>query len=253
MELIGIFRVLLSHHRLIVLGLAVAALAGMIADKRGGAERSSGIAVERVLIGPPDAPAGSADPVAAEGLLMRTKVLADLMSIDRFRMRIASSAGIRPDHLVVKGPATLRPWVQMPLPLRASEAAAAAGVPYVLTVEAADLHPILTLTGEAPDAAKATDIVAAGAANLREVITQSSTGDPGLAVQSLGPARAHTIFRSPSHIVAVAAAVGVLTMWCAGIVLVAGVARERRRQARARQRAESSRGALVSLSWLLTR
>jgi hypothetical protein len=219
---------LARHRRFVALGLVVAVLAGLAADRRVAEPAASGVAVQRVLIGPSDAQAVNRDAVPIEVTLTRTKLLADLLSADASRTSIAATAGIPPARLAVKGPATMSPWVQVPLAVRATEVAAAASVPYVLTAEAADLNPIMTLTAGAPAAAVAADIVAAASSKLRALLAQGATVGPSLAVQPLGPIASRIVVQRPSHAVAVAVPLVVLVLWCAGIVIVAGITRRRR-------------------------
>ena len=228
MELVGIMRLLLAHRKLLVVGVVLAVLVSVAANRRVGPTTSSGTAVERVLIGPADAVATNRATMPTETLVMRTKLLADLMSADRVRERITADAHIRPGQLAVKGPATMLPLEQVPLAVRATQAAAATGKPYVLTVEAADLTPIMTLTAGAPTAAQASDVVATATANLRRLVAEGASARGGIAVEPLGPVLARTVVQQPSRVKAMAASIVLLILWCSGIVIVAGIRRRPR-------------------------
>ena len=229
MELVAIARVLRAHRLAVLLGVLLALGTAFMVERRVGEATSSGLAVERLLLGPPNAPVINRDVVDGESTMIRAKLLADVLSADSVREAIASRAGIAPDQFVVKGPATAMPWVQMPLDVRATQAAAAPGVPYVLTVEAADLNPIMTLTGGAPEEAEAARLVAAASDELAHMIAQPGNSASRLAAQSLGPIRSRTVHQVPSRILVVGAPLVVLVLWCSAVVLVGGLARRRRR------------------------
>lgn len=241
MELVGILHVLLAHRRLIALGAVLAALVAVVVDSRVESRSSSGVAIQRVLIGPPDAPAVNTDVQApTDALITRTKLLADLLSSDAVRTTIARGARIPPEQLVVKGPATLPPWVPAPLAVRASQVAAVARTPYVLTVEAADANPIMTLTAGAPGPRAAADLVSSATATVEDLLARNAHDPQALAVQPLGRAVAGAVVKRPSHLVTAAVPMVFLVLWCGGIVLVAGFAAQARR--RRAQAVASSRG-----------
>ena len=60
------------------------------------------------------------------------------------------------------------------------------------------------------------------------MIAEGSNDSRRLAVQSLGPIVTKTVVQHPSHALAFAAPLALLLFWCSGIVIVAGILRQRR-------------------------
>jgi hypothetical protein len=234
-ELLGVLRLLGVHRKLIALGVIVAVLAGVAESRRIERQTASGAAAVRLLIAPPDSETNDADAHPTDELVTRTKLLGDLLSDARARAAIAARAGIAPEQLVVEGPATLPPWAQFPMAISATEAAAVAGTPYILTLEAATANPIMTMTGGAPTQAEAIKLVGAGTDALRALLDHGSRLGHAVAVQSLGPVGSRVIVAAHSKILVAILPVVVFGLWCVGIVLVAGFARQRRTARAARR------------------
>ncbi len=112
------------------------------------------------------------------------------------------------------------PTLALALPLSATEAAAVAHEPYVLTVRSSGDIPIISLRATGPDAVRAAKVTNAGIDAIRDVIASRSIGRPDILVEPLGPAMARTTVTGPRKAVALAGAFVLLGMWCAGIVLL---------------------------------
>lgn len=230
MELLSIGAVLLAHRRLLALGLLVAVLAGFMAQRRVGEATSSGEAIQRVLVGPPDAPAIKTDSVATQTLIARGQLLADVMTSEPERRALSTRSGVALDRLAVIGPASRPPIVPVPLAVEGTRTGASAPTPYVLRVESADTNPIMTLTAGAPTLADAQRFVDAGTATLTDLVGRSTGDRVALGVEKLGPVTARTVVNRPSKLMIVVAPVMTLILWCAAIVLLSGVRRFRRRE-----------------------
>jgi hypothetical protein len=239
MDVLDIFRVLLRHRLLLVAGLLVAALIGYAVAQRTSEQRANPTASARLLVGPSNATATTLDTVTPETLMMKAPLLADVLSTDDMRARIAQRAGIRPDQLTVMGPAFGAPTVAVPLATRATEVAAIAGTPFALVVRSSEQIPVITMMAQAPSAAAAAKLIDAAGGTLRDFVEHPVTPvrkkhGARLVVQQLGPIEVRTIMSGHARILAVAAGIVVFGFWCCSIVILAGLARVRR-NARARR------------------
>jgi hypothetical protein len=230
MELLSVGSVLMRHRRLVVLGLVFAALAGLLASRHYAEETSSGVAVQRVFIGQPDSPAVKIDSVATQTLTTRVRLLANLMTSNRERVRLSAAARLPLDRFAVIGPASQPPTIPVPLAVQATRASATATTPYVLSLQAADANPIMTLTAGAATAVEAERFVNAATATLEQLVAKAYGEGPGLAVQPLGPVSVSTSVNRPSRVMVLIAPLMVFLFWCSGIVLVTGIARHHRRE-----------------------
>lgn len=231
MELLNIGNVLARHRRLVAIGLMLAVLSGLAADRRVAEGTSSGVAVQRVLVGPPDAPAIKADYTTNQTLIARTRLIGELMTTTSLRHQLRDASGLSADQFAVIGPAFRPPTIPVPLAVQGTRASATAAVPYVLTVESADATPIMTLTAGAPTAREAQRFVSAGTAVLGRLVGRAYGEGPGLTIQDLGPISATTAVNRPSYAKVAAAPIVTFLLWCSAIVLISGITRHRRREA----------------------
>lgn len=244
MEIVSILRLLRRHLPLVVIGGFAALFVGLsfmyeispAPPTLTSRAQSSGEAAGRVLIAAREEPAFDVQSKVADTLSERAALLADLMSTDAARERIAQVAGVEPDELAVLGPSTRAVAVQVALAVKATEVAAAPRKPYVLAATVEGQVPIISLRAGAPDSAAAARIVDAAAGDLDELIASRSSRAPALDVQRLGPAVESTIVDGPKLAVAVLAAFVIYGLWCAAIVVAMGFAHRRRHRSPAGSR-----------------
>jgi hypothetical protein len=232
MQLVGVLRTLVRRWPLVVLGLALAVMAGVEL----GSTRSAGStsASARVLIDTPDRPSIELGSRVADTLGLRAGLLGDLMATTAAQRSVAALSGISPRDLAVIGPAADPPPVQIPLAVAATEAAAAPQATHVLSVAASGKIPIIALRADAPDAATATRIVRAATLTLERIVETRSTRGVGLRAEPLGAVVPQTTPGVPRQTLGALAATALSFAWCAAIVAgswAAGLWRARRRRA----------------------
>jgi hypothetical protein len=228
MELYRILHLLRRHALLVVIVVVVAVLAGLVTaydvtplpPKLESKARSSGLAAGRVLVSARKEPPFGLEAKVASTLGDRAALLADLVSTEASRGRIARHAGIRPDELAILGPSAGAPMLAVPLAERATEVAGAPRAPYVLTTSTEGGVPIVTLRAVAPDSKAAARVVDAAAEGLDELLSSRSSTTPVLTVERLGPPVERTLIDEPKRVVALAVALVVLAIGLAAIVVV---------------------------------
>jgi hypothetical protein len=241
MEIVSILRVLRRHWLLVAAGAGLAGLvaivltfhATVLPPKLGSRQQTSAYATARVFISARTQPAFDLESQLTDTLGTRAALLADLLSTDAGRAKIARAAGLAPGQVGVVTPAMGPPLLALALPVSASEAATASE-PYVLTVNADGKIPIISLGARGPDAIRAGRVVNAAAASIGDLIATRSSGRPDIVVERLGPAVTRTIVNGPRKAIAAAAAVVIFSLWCFALVVVSGLSgRARRRRAAA--------------------
>jgi capsular polysaccharide biosynthesis protein len=240
MELISILRVLRRHRVLVAIGVALVVLVAMlvtyqvsfIPPKLGSRVQTSGTATARVIIAARTQPAFDLESHITDTLGTRAALLANFLSADDVRANIAGGAGLKPDEVAVMSPVWGAPALALPLPIKATEAAAIAHEPYVLTVSSRGDIPIISLKATGPDAVRAAKVTNAAIAAISDLIAAKSTGRPDIVVERLGPAIARTSVTGPRKAVALAGAFVVLGIWCAGVVVLEWFIRRRRTRRR---------------------
>lgn len=233
MELVNLARFVTRHRIWVAIGCVVAVLAGLLAASRAGGTSTAGVAIAsgRVLIDQEPSLVADLKGKGEETIGIRARLLADLLAGDEGRAVIARTAGVAPDLVGVTTPAGGPATIQVPLPQKASEFAAATRTakPYSVTVISDDRVPVLTIATQAPTVRAATKLVDGATAGLNALIA-ARTIDPRHAVVAtpIGPPRAK-LAPPPDHlsprVIAPAAALAFFLMWCVGLVVVAGLAR----------------------------
>jgi hypothetical protein len=237
MEIISILRVLRRFRLLVAAGAALSILVALmmayqvsfLPPSLASKQRTSGVATARVIIAARTQPAFDLKSHITDTLGTRAALLADLLSNEDLRARIARGAGLKPDEVAVLTPVWGAPTIDIALPVSATEAASLAYEPYVLRVTSAGKIPIIALRAIGPDPVRAAKVANAGIAAIDELIANRSPGRPNIVVEKLGPALTTTVVTGPRRAVAAGAALVVFGLWCTGIVVLAGLARRRRR------------------------
>jgi hypothetical protein len=236
MEIVAILRTLRRHRPLVgvgaVAGVLVALLltfqVSLMPPKLGSRTQTSGAATAQVIIAARTQPAFDLKSQLTDTLGTRAAQLADLLATDTVRARIARIAGLAPGQVAVNTPAMGPPELPIALAVSATEAAALAPEPYLVTVTTGGQIPIITLKAGGPDAVRAARVADAAATSIGDLIAGKSAGRPDIIVERLGPAVTRTVVTSPSKAVGLVAAIGIFTLWCATIVVVSGLGRRRR-------------------------
>ena len=200
---------------------AVPGLPGLVPAPVAGEQAADvGFATARVIIAARTQPAFDLESEITDTLGTRAALLADLLSADDVRARIARGAGLKPDEVAVLTPVWGPPTIDIALPLSATEAASLAYEPYVLTVTSEGNIPIIALRATGRDPLRAAKVANAGIAAIDDLIAKRSPGRPNIVVERLGPATAWTVSTGPKKAIAIAAAMVVFAVWCSAIVFV---------------------------------
>jgi hypothetical protein len=232
MEIVSILRMLRRHRLLVAAGVATATFVALVVAYQvsfmppslSSRQHTSATATARVLIAARTQPAFDLKSQLTDTLGTRAALLADLLSTDAVRARIARGAGLAPGQVAVITPAMGQPMLEMALAVAATEAAATAVEPYVLTVTTQGQLPIISLTAGGPDAVGAAKVANSATASLGELIASRSAGRPDILVERLGPAMTKTLVDGPKKAVAGVAAIVVFSLWCFVIVVGGGLA-----------------------------
>jgi hypothetical protein len=228
MELYRILHLLRRHALLVAIVVLAAVLAALVTSydvtplppKLDSRARSSGLATGRVLVSARKEPPFGLESKVATTLADRAALLADLVSTEASRGRIARDAGIPPHELAILGPSAGVPILPVALAERAAEVAGAPRVPHVLTASTEGGVPIITLRAVAPDSKVAARVVDAAAEGLDELMSSRSSSTPVLTVERLGPAVERTLIDEPRRVVSLAIALFVLAIGLAAIVVL---------------------------------
>jgi hypothetical protein len=195
-----------------------------------------GVASARMLIDTPASQVVELNPKGADTLSARASLLANLMVSSPVKAIIARNAGIPVDRLVAIAPAAPGgPTVPTPLSQRAAEASKAPGS-YLLTLQADETLPIISIEAQAPNAGEAARLANATTAGLRDYLrsvagAQNVPAARQIVVSGLGAAQAADVVRGPRHLFAIAAFILVFGFACFSVIMISGISRGWRRAA----------------------
>jgi hypothetical protein len=226
-EFLSILAVLGRYRVLVAIGALVTVLAAVAAMGVQHKVEVTGSAESRVLIDTPRSLRVDLRP-QSETVGAQATLIADLLSSDEQAAAIARAVGVSPDKVAVRIVSLATNTIPSPLAQRASEAAATAPQPYVLTVLAGDFDvPIITLTATGPTVRAAARLAEAGTSAVA-VLTQTRAPSPKRALKSepLGPVRTQEVVSAGrGKIIFVGGAIVLFVVWCCAIVVGAGVIR----------------------------
>jgi hypothetical protein len=218
MELVAILRVM--WRRRLGVGLGVLAAIGVALAVPPGPAARHGEAWVRLLLDTPESQVVSATTPDAESLPWRAQQLATLLAAESARLRISRVARVPFGQLSVADPEFDAPTAPAPLPVRASQIAAAAS-PFTVSVRAQADTPLVSVDARAPGRATATRLVDAVARQLQEATGPVAAGERRrFVVDVLGPTQSRSRIDGHRGLVPVAAALGTLALWCAVVVLL---------------------------------
>ena len=263
MTFVSVLRELWSRRLLVAVGLAVAVTAGILMAFRVGLsfppafdERQYrvGIASAGVLVDSPSSQvidlSGGQSEADIVSLSARARLLANLLATSPLKDQIARRVGISPDSMIANAP-TDGPAAK-PSPLTTGETKVRASDPdaHVLTVYVNEVLPIITADAQASSPAAAARIASAAVTELNLYLKSVAATDKvpierQLVAKPLGPAKSATVQRGPRKLFAVIAFIFVFGLWCAGIVLVSGLARGWREASAAEALAPDARPAAL--------
>ena len=236
MELVGIIQVMAKHWIAIAVGAVVAVFVAvnvaydvsLWSPHLVSRQTVGGTATTRVLISAADAPTVNLKSNVAYTLPTRAALLADLMATNEVRDTLARRVGVKAEEVAVLTPSSVEfPAIPVPLAVDARDQGEKTTEPYALTVEANTEQPILTIHASGPDPAAAAKLVDASTTALAALI-ESRSVKQSLDVVPLGAVASHVAYGGTGKMVAVAAAIMTFTLWCSGVVVLAGLMRVRR-------------------------
>lgn len=254
MELGAILHVVASHRRLVAVGAAGTLAIGIAAGH--GTTKTAGVASANVVVDTRPSDFANSAPGGTDSLVWRAELLADLMTTEDNRERVARAAGIPVDQLAILQPLLDVPAAAVALPTYASKAGIAPLQPYLVTLQLDSNLPTIGVRGDAPTRAGAARIAEAAVRVLQMNGTTSAVETPetdlpadpqesapiaspvskkaaeqGLEAFSTGAVKSRTITFSATkrRILGFGVAIVLFVCWCAAIVLAGGVRRGLRR------------------------
>jgi hypothetical protein len=249
MEFLMFAHVLRRRRIAVAVGIALAvlvggAIAGVLPPGGGPAAAPTGQALAEVVVDTHTSLIATTTPSAQATIAQRAVLLAALMQSDAMTAKIAQTAGIPAASLRVIGPVfppvsefTIVPEGEFPQ-LAASAALTAVQTPYVVKLLPNVSLPIMDIGTTAPSRRAAVSLAQATIATLQSAAVPTNVvragaakPKPTLIVQSLAAIRSAAVLGTGGGQLplGIAAAIGLLAAWCAGIVVVAGLARQWRR------------------------
>ncbi len=243
MTVVAVLRELWDRRLLVAVGLAVATAVFLVTAfsvKPGlppsfeGRQYQVGIASAGVLVDSPSSLSidlsGGQSKADVASLSARARLLANLMSTSPLKDQIARRAGVEPDRMIATAPTD--GLGAKPSPVATGSTKVKPGDPdaNILTVYVNEMLPIITADAQASSPARAAAISSAAIAELTSYLRTVAAVDKvpdarQLVIRQLGPAKSATVQRGPRKLLSVIAFVFVLGLWCAGILIVAALAR----------------------------
>lgn len=238
---VGTLRELWHRRSLVAVGIAIALAGGLAMSYRvsldfppklTSRQYDTGLAAVEVLVDSPQSQAvdlGDGDPeddgatIDIAALNTRARLLANLTATRPLSDRIASTAGVRPDTLIVIPPPSdeLGPRVK---PATGTTVELGDRDANVLNLYVDETLPIITIRVQARDAVSAGSLASASvselAGYLRSAVSAGSVPDARqIEASALGPARSATVVRGPRRLFAVLVCLLILGSWCVGMIM----------------------------------
>ncbi len=235
MESVTILRALTRRPLLLGLGLALALAVGLLGAYRvstsppflTGKAVESGFASQRVLVDTPESLVADAQAKGATAIVIRATILADLLTSDATKARIAGALGVAPSEVGAIASTIAVPQTETPLAKAVLEANRPSR-PYVVSVGLEAGQPILALQAAAPDPGGARRLIGATVAALTAAGRNAAPARGPVRVKRLDAAEVGAMQVGGGKKKAALAALAVLVLWCIGLVALEGVAQRRR-------------------------
>lgn len=241
MVAVAILRRLWAQRLLAAVGILVALTVGLLMTYRvqlgvppvlESRQYQIGIASAELLIDSPssqvaDVSGGQAG-IDVTALTSRARLLANLMATSPLKDRIAVRAGIAPRSLRASVPSTVGP-AEGPKPVDSDDDGSARA--NRLQVSPNEELPIITADAEASTPEQAARISSAAVEELVVYLKSVAANDQvpdarQLVVNPLGSARSAAVTRGPRRLFSAIVFFVVFGLWCAGILIVSGLARD---------------------------
>lgn len=242
MAAIGTLRELWRLRRVVRVGIVLAILGALLVSYRvslgippqlESRQYSAGVAEAEVLVDSPksqvvDLGGGESEDEAESaqidllGLTTRARLLASLMSSSPLKDNVASAAGIRPDKLIVVGPAGEE---TAPRATTGTTVALGDRAANVITLYVDETLPIIVIQVEAPEAATASRLAAAAVSELPAYLDTVAAAENvpdarQLVIEPLGPAASSEIAKGPGQLAAIFVGILILGAWCLAAIVV---------------------------------
>jgi hypothetical protein len=234
-ELVAMLRLLWSWRIVAGLGVVVAVAAGVLAGSKAEARTAAGSATVSgfaLMLDTEESQLVAAAPDGAWTLPTRAFLLADAIAGDTATATIARDAGVAEAELAVLGPSARKvPSVDSPLVSKVYAVTSSSAAPYVVNVLADNMTPIIKVEASAPDTAGTERLARAVEGALRDMLVRHDADHKhGFVLDAVTPLRTKKLPAPSSHarLLTVAAALMTFVLWCAGVVLAAGLARRLR-------------------------
>lgn len=243
MTAVWVLRELWTRRLLVAVGLAIAVMAGILiafSVKPGlppqfdGRQYKVGIASAGVLVDSPSSLSvdlsGGQSKADVASLSARARLLANLMATSPMKEQIARRAGVPPDRMIATAPTVGPAGGASPLTTGATKVKPTDPDANILTVYVNEVLPIITVDTQAPHPQAAARISSAAVEQLTTYLKSVAATDrvpdaQQLVVKPLGPAKSAIVQRGPRRLFAIVGLVFVFGLWCAGIVMIAALAR----------------------------
>lgn len=230
---VTILRELWRKRLLVVLFALIAiVLGGMVGYKPSLPPESRkyevGVSTARVLVDTPASQVVEVAPEGSETLGARASLLANLMAEGEVKAAIAKRAGVSADDLLVVVPSAIEPNTVDPKALKDPRANVL--TTSVVTNDADQQLPIITVDAQAPDAALAATLANAATAGLADYLDTKAASEQvahakRLEVRALGAALGRQVARGPSNVIVVAVVLFLFATLCGGMLLFGALAR----------------------------
>lgn len=231
MDTVKILRQLWHFRLLVALIALLAVVAGFAVSFKLGFPLESrkytvGVATARILVDTPNSQVVEVAPAGSDAVGGRATLLANLMVDGEIKAAIAKRAGLKPEQLIGVGETATAPDSAAVTPTKNS---------YVLTTEVLTVPnggwlPIIEVSTQAPDAARAKRLADAAVGGLTGFLDSKAAADAvpdadRLRVGPLGVAQAREETRGPRLLFSLIAMVFVFVAGCATTLGVASVVR----------------------------
>jgi hypothetical protein len=224
MEIVQIVRVLLARRRAVAAGLVLAV--ALVVVKGAAPTASAGVVTARVALFTPRSQIVDAHQDTTDTLSWRAVIVADQLVSSTVQREIARELGVGTEQLAIVDTSLAEPMVPASLPRAASDAATAADRPYLISVYADGIQPIITLSVLAPDGPRALRLTQAAVTALqRTAPTAAGKGVSRFSVDPVTPPVAKAVTVGGGWMTSIGLGLTFLVLWTIGVVLSPAIGR----------------------------
>jgi len=242
MAVIGVFKDLFRHRRVVLIGFLIALTSALLvmyrvsfdpAPSLTSRQYEVGVASAAVLIDSQSSQAvdlGTSEVIVDVGSLSsRASLLANLLVTRPLRDEIATRSGVAPDRLITQLSSTTEPGA----PPEATDVTVQADDPEanIISLQTSDTVPIITVNAQAPSEQTAARLAASTTGRLEEYLESVAAANQvpdirKLVMRPLGEPTSATAPRGPGKRQAVMVFVVLLGLWCGAVLVLARLAKE---------------------------